>query len=83
MDANDTKGKNEKKGFTGFSCCSGNLAGMREMMNNFCGGADGVPDCSTMMKGMMKLKSHIAQKIGENSPAILENSTRIPAGSFP
>lgn len=54
MDANDTKGKNEKEGFTGFSCCSGNLAGMREMMNNFCGGADGVPDCSTMMKGMMK-----------------------------
>jgi hypothetical protein len=54
MSANDTKGKNEKKGFTGFSCCSGNLEGMREMMNNFCGGANGVPDCSTLMKGMME-----------------------------
>ena len=54
MNANDTKGKNEKEGFTGFSCCSGNFEGMGEMMNNFCGGADGVPDCSTMMKGMME-----------------------------
>ena len=54
MNANDTKGKNEKEGFTGFSCCSGNLEGMRKMMNNFCGQTDGLPDCSTMMKGMME-----------------------------
>ncbi len=54
MNANDTKGKNEKEDFTGFSCCSGNFEGMREMMKSFCGGADGVPDCSTMMKGMME-----------------------------
>ena len=54
MNANNTKSENQKEGFTGFNCCSGNLEGMREMMNNFCSGADGVPDCSTMMKRMMK-----------------------------
>ena len=51
---NDTKEKNEKEGFTGFSCCSGNFEGMSEMMNNFCAGTDGLPDYSTMMKGMME-----------------------------
>jgi len=54
MNANDTKSKNEKEGFTGSGCCSGNFEGMREMMNNFCAGKDGLPDCSTMMKGMME-----------------------------
>lgn len=35
------------------------------------------------MKGTMKLKSHMAQKIGENSWMSLEKSTRMPAGSLP
>ena len=54
MNVNNTKSENQKERFTGFSCCSGNLEGMREMMNKFCGGTGGVPDCSTLMQCMMK-----------------------------
>ena len=54
MNANNTKSENEKEGVTGFSCCSGNLEGMHEMMNKFCGGIGGSLDCSTLMQGMME-----------------------------
>ncbi len=53
MDTEETKGKTEKAGCTGFKGTPTDFGRMAEMMSKCCGSQDGSIDCSVMGKKMM------------------------------
>ncbi len=53
MNTEETKGKRDKAGCSGFSDNPGDFGKMAEMMNSCCGSEDGATDCSAMGKKMM------------------------------
>ena len=53
MDTEETKGKRDKAGCSGFKDTPADFGKMAEMMNRRCGSQDGSMDCSTMGKKMM------------------------------
>jgi len=53
MDTEETKGKKDKAGCSGFKGTPADFGKMAEMMNRRCGSQDGSMDCSAMGKKMM------------------------------
>ena len=53
MDTEQTKGKRDKAGCTGFKDIPADFGKMAEMMSRCCGSQDGSIDCSAMGKKMM------------------------------
>ena len=53
MDTEETKGKRDKAGCSGFKDIPADFGKMAEMMGKCCGSQDGSIDCSAMGKKMM------------------------------
>jgi len=53
MNTEETKGKRDKAGCSGFTDSPGDFGKMAEMMSKCCGKQDGSIDCSAMGKKMM------------------------------
>ena len=76
MDTEETKGKRDKAGCTGFKDTPSDFGKMAEMMSRCCGSQDGSIDCSTMGEKMMTAMMEMCcGSRGANAKQGCENSS--------